>query len=127
MRQNANQTLVKRRAGSALGLSCRNLVQLEGAKSLGQGLLANVVLMGTDAPLSTEPVKSPRPVSTAMLWVIFSLVRGWPPQLDLISLADRWSAEFKPTFANSTGIAMTGPAINMSEELATNLIFFKLS
>ena len=127
MRENANQTGVERRAGSALGLSCRNLLQLEGAKSLGQGLLANVVLMGTDAPLSTEPVKSPRPVSTAMLWVIFSLVRGWPPQLDLISLADMWSAEFKPTFAKSTGIAMTGPAINMSEELATNLIFFKLS
>ena len=102
-------------------------MQLEKAKSRGQGLLATAVLMGTDAPLSTEPVKSPRPVSTAMLRVTFSLVRGWPPQLDLISLADMWSAVLRPTLANSTGIAMKGPAINISEELAANLIFFKLS
>ena len=127
MRENANQTGVERRAGSALGLSCQKVGQLEKAKSLGQGLLANVVLMGTATPLSAEPVKSPKPVSTAMLWVNFSVLRAWPPHLDLISLAAMWSAVFRPTFANSTGIAMTGPAINMSEELATNLIFFKLS
>ncbi len=127
MRENANQTGVERRGGSALGLSCQKVGQIDKAKSLAQGLLANVVLRGTDAPLSAEPVKRPRPVSTAMLRVTFSLLRAWPPQLDLISLAFKWSAVFKPTLANSTGIAMTGPAINIKEELATNLIFFKLS
>jgi hypothetical protein len=127
LRENAIQTGVERRGGSALGLSCQKVGQLEKAKNLAQGLLANVVLMGTATPLSAEPVKSPKPVSTAMLWVNFSVLRAWPPQLDLISLAFKWSAVFKPTFANSTGMAMTGPAINIKEELATNLKFFKLS
>ena len=76
MRENANQTGVERRCGSALGLSCQKVGPLEKAKNLAQGLLANVVLMGTDAPLSAEPVKRPRPVSTAMLWVNFSVLRA---------------------------------------------------
>ena len=117
----------KERKANALGLICLKKGRVSGAGSLSQGLLTNVAPMGTDAPLSAAPVKSPRPVSTAMLRVTFSVLSAWPPQLDLISLAFKWSVVFRPTLANSTGMAMTGPAINIKEEPATNLIFFKLS
>ena len=59
----------------------------------------------------------------AMFWVNSLVVKGWPPQCLVMSLACRWSAEFKPMLVAKTGITATGPARKITEGPAHNLFF----
>ena len=60
-------------------------------------------MAGAMPPTATESV-----ASMAIFWVNSLVVKGWPPQCLLMSLACRWSAEFKPMLAD-LAVSVLGP------------------